>query len=82
MKKEGPCLSEPCQNEGTCIEHGAYYSCDCKEPYLYGKNCTSDNPCFEHQCPDYTQRMCLLNKDEKPFCVSHNTGFMNVKTKV
>ena len=75
---ENPCLPEPCLNDAICIENGPDYTCDCTEPYLYGKNCESDNPCFEHECPDSNRPMCFLDRYEEPMCVTVNITFSNV----
>jgi len=36
--KVNPCLSNPCQNEGTCLVYGSKYDCLCKADY-YGFYC-------------------------------------------
>ncbi|CAF4695427.1 unnamed protein product, partial [Rotaria socialis] len=48
-----PCLSKPCQNNGTCSVLATTYACQCLSPYG-GTNCDTvinvctPNPCFNN----------------------------------
>ena len=44
------CLSNPCQNSGTCITEAQGYSCTCPYPWA-GLNCEIDtDPCLPNPC--------------------------------
>ena len=51
------CLTNPCQNQGTCTDIPSGYSCTCV-PGFTGKNCEvnidecSENPCVHGTCTD------------------------------
>ncbi|XP_078669128.1 slit homolog 2 protein-like isoform X5 [Branchiostoma floridae x Branchiostoma belcheri] len=51
LAKCEPCLSGPCQHNGTCVEDpGLSYSCTCQEGFT-GRNCeTILNECFTFPC--------------------------------
>jgi len=44
-----PCLSSPCQNNGTCSSSGQSFSCSCTQPYE-GDNCEKFRPCNDSPC--------------------------------
>ena len=44
-----PCLSSPCQNNGTCSSSGQSFSCNCTQPYE-GDNCEKFRPCNDSPC--------------------------------
>ncbi|XP_060040347.1 zonadhesin-like [Erinaceus europaeus] len=31
--REGPCLQNPCQNDGQCLEQGDHFTCECELGY-------------------------------------------------
>ena len=33
LKATDPCDSNPCLNQGTCINYGSYYGCNCRNGY-------------------------------------------------
>ena len=35
----GPCVPNPCQNAGICVEEGAGYRCDCSKTRFTGSTC-------------------------------------------
>lgn len=52
------CLSQPCQNNGTCDDLIGHYSCNCPEDFI-GVNCEkprivtcNDDPCVRGNCSD------------------------------
>ena len=38
----GSCDSQPCQNNGLCLEHYANYSCNCSATAFKGRTCNED----------------------------------------
>ena len=38
----GSCDSQPCQNNGVCLEHYANYSCNCSATAFKGRTCNED----------------------------------------
>jgi hypothetical protein len=51
FQKVNECLSNPCQNGGTCQDHLAYYNCSCPMGYA-GTHCEDNvNDCLGVQCP-------------------------------
>lgn len=44
------CLSEPCLQDGTCIDGINHYTCDCKSGF-FGTHCeTNANDCLSNPC--------------------------------
>ncbi|XP_071807958.1 axotactin-like [Asterias amurensis] len=37
------CHSNPCQNDGRCVDHWSSYTCICAHPAQTGKDCSKDN---------------------------------------
>nr|XP_019918640.2 integrin beta-like protein A isoform X1 [Crassostrea gigas] len=70
-----PCLSEPCQNNGTCVRNGLTqnYTCTCV-PGFTGRFCEIDkNECTSGPCQNGGTCLDLINKYECQ-CVPGYTG--------
>ncbi|XP_060565070.1 uncharacterized protein LOC132724253 [Ruditapes philippinarum] len=55
------CSSNPCKNEGTCIEEGDDYSCKCTHHWYSGKDCDKDDGPCETFCSERGTARCVYS---------------------
>ena len=57
------CASEPCQNNGTCVDRVGMYTCNCTSGYT-GDRCETSESIMLLLCVDFMLLLFLLDIDE------------------
>ncbi|CAH1262868.1 uncharacterized protein [Branchiostoma lanceolatum] len=63
------CVSNPCQNGGTCVEARCGYNCTCARDYA-GPTCQTELPCASSPCPPGT---ACINRGDAFSCTDAPT---------